>query len=200
MPEPAVLPPPSYSGNARPKDQCAVPAPTLPWSDVKVDYSKLASAQATRVKEAVRLAAQDVFYAMMMLEWMVTKPAKEQEKAWSEGPYGIGGASLKKFFGAYDQEKVEPLRARLEAMFDAFTNENSLVVSSSSSVTYNDGRRRLTVDPTLYGPGTMAAAGARRIEEAVALGVGIKMPKLYAAFLRMRMDAADTCLISKAQA
>lgn len=199
MPDP-VLPPPSYSGNARPKSQCAVPGPDLPWGDVKVDYSKLTSSQQVRAKKAVRQAVQDIYYAMMMLEWMDTQSGAAKEKAWTNGPFGVESASLKSFFGDYSVDKVEPLRARLQAMFEAFVQEKPLRISSSSSVVFNSGRRTLAVTPTIYGPDLMSAFGATQIEEAVATGVGILMPKRYAAFLRTRMDAADTCLVSKAQA
>lgn len=198
MPDP-VLPAPSYSGNARPKSQCAVPAPTLPWGDIKIDYSKLTSVQQVRAKKAVRQAVQDIYYAMMMLEWMDTRDEAAQNKAWSKGPFGVQSASLKAFFGEYNQEKVEPLRLRLQKMFEVFTQDNFLKVGSAGALAYDPRRRTLAITPTIYGPDLLAAFGAQQVEEAVATGVGIRMPKLYAAFLRRRMDAADTCLASKAQ-
>ena len=111
-------------------------------------------------------------------------------------------AALKAFFGAYSKEKAETLRSRVALMFNAVADPDKkpVMVSSSGDVTFTDSRRVLSVDPSLYSPDTLPRSGAVRIEEAIALGVGIKFYKRYAAFLRRRMDASDTCLVSKAQA
>lgn len=202
MPEPSVLPAPSYSGSSRPASQCLVQGKIVPWGDVKIDYSKLPSTQRKRVRAAAQLAVMDIFYAMMMLEWMDEQPEAARLKAWNFGPFDVSIASLRESFGEYTPEKLELLRERITSMFNAIADPDrpDVMVSSSGSVTFHDERRFLSVDPDLYAPDTLPAFGAERIEEAIAAGVGIKLSKRYAAFLRRRMDAADTCLVSKAQA
>ncbi len=194
-----VLPPPSYSGSVQPASKCAVPGPPLPWGDVKIDYSKLSSTHQPRAKRAVRQAVQDIYYAMMMLEWMDTKGEEQREKVWSKGPFCDEGASLKSFFGDYGKDRVEVLRARLEAMFDVFVQSSPLTISSSSSVVFSKDRHNLALTPEVYGPDLLDVFGAHQIEEAIATAVGVHMPGKYASFLRTRMDAADTCLVSKTQ-
>lgn len=182
MPDAPMIPP-QMTGNAR-RSGCAVRAPAVPRAKLTIRSEKPVP---TGLVDQV---VEDIYNALMTLDWAAEKGPGAQAKIWSTGPYNEASASLAAFFGPYSERLFKQIHAQMRGLFALFQARQPLTITVGNETQFDSQKRHVTLHPntdTEVLIGMLAAA------------LNIPNPADFAAYIDKRGIAAANCIVSDAQ-
>jgi hypothetical protein len=179
----APLIPPQMTGNAR-RSGCAVRAPKVPRDKLTLRIDK--SVPAAMVDHVV----EDVYNALMAVDWADQKGEPAQRKLWSNGPYGERSAAMETYFGPFSTRAYKQLHSELRGIYALFTGRQPLTITAGPETVFDTSKRHVTIH---------SSADTAQITGMLAAAIGLRNAADVATWIDRRAIAGANCIVSDAQ-